>query len=38
MLLPVPALPGLVAYLQAVSLDVALNLDASNGVAIQNNY
>lgn len=34
----VPALPGLAAYLQAVSLDAALNLDTSNGVAIQNNY
>lgn len=36
--LSVPAIPGLSAYLQAVSLDAALNLDASNGIAIQNNY
>ena len=36
--LSVPAIPGLAAYLQVVSLDAALNLDASNGVVIENNY
>jgi len=36
--LPVPVFPGLSAYLQAVSVDVALNLESSNGLAIRNNY
>ncbi|MFK7739120.1 MAG: M14 family zinc carboxypeptidase [Planctomycetota bacterium] len=34
----VPALSGLDAYLQAVTLDSNLSLDASNGVRIQNNF
>lgn len=36
--LSVPAIPGLAAYLQAVSLDASLNLDSTNGLAIVNNY
>ncbi len=36
--LPVPALSGLVAHLQAHALDFALTLDASNGVVIANGY
>ena len=36
--LMVPAMSGLLAYLQAVSLDAALGLDASNGICVQNNY
>jgi hypothetical protein len=36
--LPVPAIPGLAAYLQAVSIDASLNLESSNGLAIVNNY
>ena len=36
--LTVPPVPGLVAFLQAVALDSSLNLDASNGVRVQNNY
>lgn len=36
--LTVPGVSGLSAYLQAVSLDAVLNLDASNGVQIQNNF
>ena len=35
---PVPAIPGLAAYLQAVSIDASLNLESSNGLAIENNY
>ncbi|MEZ6036068.1 MAG: M14 family zinc carboxypeptidase [Planctomycetota bacterium] len=36
--LPVPAVAGLFAYLQAVTLDLSLALDASNGVFLQNDY
>lgn len=36
--IPVPAVSGLVAYMQAISLDSSLNLEASAGVTIQNNY
>ncbi|HEB53204.1 MAG TPA: hypothetical protein ENI87_08125 [bacterium] len=36
--LNVPAVSGLVAYLQAISLDPALALDASNGLTLQNSY
>lgn len=35
---PVPVMPGLRAYLQAISIDAALDLESSNGMAIQNNY
>jgi len=36
--IPVPPAPGLVAYLQAIALDSSLNLDASNGLRVQNDY
>lgn len=36
--LPVPAISGLQAYLQVVSLDAQLDLEASNGLLIQNDY
>jgi hypothetical protein len=36
--LPVPAIPGLAAYLQAVSIDASLNLESTNGLAVVNNY
>ena len=36
--LPVPAVSGLLAYLQAVSIDAGLDLESSNGLIIQNNY
>jgi hypothetical protein len=35
---PVPAIPGLEAYVQVVTLDAALSLDATNGVRVQNDY
>lgn len=38
LLLTVPPLPGLQAFLQAVSIDVSLDLESSNGLAIENNY
>ena len=34
----VPPVPGLVAFLQAIALDSAFSLDASNGLRVQNNY
>ncbi|MCB9877886.1 MAG: hypothetical protein H6835_09820 [Planctomycetes bacterium] len=36
--LPMPVVPGLHAYLQAVALDLALDIDTSNGVIVQNDY
>ncbi len=36
--LTLPPVPGLVGYLQAVALDLGLNLDASNGLRVQNDY
>ena len=36
--LTLPPVPGLVGYLQAVALDPGLNLDASNGLRVQNDY
>lgn len=36
--LPLPALPGLGAWLQAFALDAALSLDASNGLRVGNDY
>jgi len=36
--IPVPAVSGLVAYMQAITLDSSLNLETSAGVTIQNNY
>ncbi|MFT7534066.1 MAG: hypothetical protein ACI85K_000011 [Hyphomicrobiaceae bacterium] len=36
--LPVPAIAGLTAFLQAVSIDASLNLESSNGLMIENNY
>lgn len=38
LLLTVPPLPGLQAFLQAVSIDASLDLESSNGLAIENNY
>ena len=35
---PVPAVPGLVAFTQVVTLDASLSLDATNGVRVQNDY
>lgn len=34
----VPPVPGLVGYLQAIVLDSALSLDATNGLRVQNDY
>jgi len=35
---PVPAVPGLQASVQVVTLDATLSLDATNGVRVQNDY
>ena len=34
----VPPVPGLAGYLQTITLDAALNLDASNGLQVQNDF
>ena len=34
----VPPVPGLAGYLQTITLDPALNLDASNGLQVQNDF
>lgn len=36
--LSVPAFPGLIGFLQVVTIDASLNLESSNGLVIENNF